>query len=463
LELRLKTGGAPLQLEVSYFTNEDTRPRALPLHRLHLPWAKPRLSGEETAALASTHPALAKGNWSRGRALFLGEATCSKCHMMRGEGNKIGPDLSNLPFRDYDSVLRDITMPSATINPDYVTYTVVLKDGRTLTGLIQARGEQFTLTDSETKTFTFSKQEIEEMVVSKVSLMPEGLDKQLGPGKLTDLMTFLLTQPPAPARLEIEGAPPPRSMEEVQAILKQSPPLTGPKRPLRILLSAGPKDHGPGEHDYPLWQRRWLQILSMAENVSVDAVQGWPNAQVLARTDLLVCYSNNPGWSAERAKELDAYLQRGGGLVLVHFAVDGHKDVQEYARQIGLAWQGGASKYRHGALQLAFPDPRHPITRGFSSLALVDESYWNLAGNQQDVHLLATGNEEGTARPLLWTKEQGKGRVFVSIPGHYTWSFDDPLFRLLLLRGMAWSAGEPVERFESLATVGARMSEGKKP
>jgi hypothetical protein len=49
--------------------------------------------------------------------------------------------------------------------------------------------------------------------------------------------------------------------------------------------------------------------------------------------------------------------------------------------------------------------------------------------------------------------------VFVSIPGHYTWSFDDPLFRVLLLRGMAWAAGEPEDRFADLATIGARVAE----
>jgi type 1 glutamine amidotransferase len=49
--------------------------------------------------------------------------------------------------------------------------------------------------------------------------------------------------------------------------------------------------------------------------------------------------------------------------------------------------------------------------------------------------------------------------VFVSIPGHYTWTFDDPLFRLLLLRGMAWSAREPVDRLAELSTVGARIAD----
>ena len=60
-------------------------------------------------------------------------------------------------------------------------------------------------------------------------------------------------QTPTPATKPL--APPPRSRAEVQAVLAQTPPPEGALRPLRILLVAGPKDHGPGEHDYPAWQR----------------------------------------------------------------------------------------------------------------------------------------------------------------------------------------------------------------
>ena len=48
--------------------------------------------------------------------------------------------------------------------------------------------------------------------------------------------------------------------------------------------------------------------------------------------------------------------------------------------------------------------------------------------------------------------------MFVSIPGHYSWSFDDPLFRVLLLRGIAWSAKEPVDRFNDLVWPGADVA-----
>ena len=120
---------------------------------------------------------------------------------------------------------------------------------------------------------------------------------------------------------------------------------------------------------------------------------------------------------------------------------------------------GPGLRFRHGPLELEFPDAKHPITHGFTKTRFVDESYWQMTGDPKKVHVLATAVEDGQPRPLLWTHRRGKGRVFVSIMGHYTWTFDDPLFRVLVLRGLAWAAGEPAERLTGLATVGARVGE----
>ena len=66
------------------------------------------------------------------------------------------------------------------------------------------------------------------------------------------------------------------------------------------------------------------------------------------------------------------------------------------------------------------------------------------------IEVLAAAEVDGQARPLVWTFQRGKSRVFGSITGHYTWTFDDPLFQILALRGMAWAAGEPIGRLERL-------------
>src|SRR5262249_19710696 len=154
------------------------------------------------------------------------------------------------------------------------------------------------------------------------------------------------------------------------------------------------------------------------ENVTAALASVWPTPSQLQNADVIVFYSDNPGWNEERASQLDAFLERGGGVVFLHYAVDGHEKVEALAQRIGLAWRGGYSKFRHGALDLALQ--AHSLSAGLPSLRLIDESYWSLVGDEKNIQLLASGTEESRSQPLIWTREQGPGRVFVSIPGHYT-------------------------------------------
>jgi putative heme-binding domain-containing protein len=458
VELTLATGGAT-GLSVTYHTNEDSRPRALPLHRLLLPWA-PLKKQEVPATAARDIPELQGGNWERGRQAFFGAAgLCSRCHRIRGEGSQLGPDLSNLPQRDYASVLRDIVNPDFAINPDYLTQVVELKDGRVLVGTVRSEKNNLYVGEMTGQVLTVSRDAVETMTTSAKSLMPEGLDRQLGPERLRDLLVFLLTEPPHMPDYGKAPPPPPRSRQEVLAVLAGAPDTPAKTRSLRIVLVAGRKDHGIGEHDYPAWQKVWKQLLEMAEDTRVTTAQDWPAAEDLKSADVLVFYQQGK-WTRERARDIDAFLERGGGLDYIHYAVDGGADSPGFAQRIGLAWQGGKSKFRHGPLDLGFETgTKHPIGRNFDKVHFEDESYWQLAGDPKKINLLASGLEDGKPQPLFWTLEPGKGRVVVSIPGHFAWTFDDPLFRILLLRGIAWAAREPVDRFNELATVGARIKD----
>ncbi len=202
VEITLATGTGEAHLQVVWHTKEDARARALPLRRTVLPWAVP---GSQTL-LAETNrqlPELRGGDWTRGKALFFGpEAACSRCHQMRGEGARVGPDLSNLVFRDYDSVLRDIREPSAALNPDHLQQTVQLADGQVVNGIVQEnRTDDIVLVDASGTPTTVPRSRIVSMKASDVSLMPQGVDQALGPERLRDLLTFLLTPPPRAAAL----------------------------------------------------------------------------------------------------------------------------------------------------------------------------------------------------------------------------------------------------------------------
>ena len=446
----------PINVETWFSSDEERRHRAIPLRRFLLPWSE---QSTKPAELVDNRdlPELKGGNWLRGEKEFFGTtANCAKCHTMRGVGGKIGPDLSNLPQRDYASVLRDVTQPSFAINPDYVSQTVLLADGRALAGTTRIDGESLVIADQEGKETVVPRAEVEELAHSPQSIMPEGLPKALGEERLRDLMTFLLVEPPhMPAYGELPP-PPPRRMADVEAMLAGSNPVASP-RPLQVVLVGGAKDHGPGEHDYPAWKVMWQQLLELADGVQVTTAENWPSAEQLKSADAIIFFQKGE-WTPERARDLDAFLARGGGVSYIHYAVDGGNDAPGFAARIGLAWMGGRSKFRHGPLDVNFAaGQEHPIGRNFDQVHFYDESYWQPYGDPGRINLLATCIEDGAEQPLFWTREHGGGRVFVSIPGHYSWTFDDPLFRILLLRGLAWTAKEPVDRFNELALPGARV------
>jgi type 1 glutamine amidotransferase len=255
-----------------------------------------------------------------------------------------------------------------------------------------------------------------------------------------------------------ESLPPPRSRAEVQRLLVGDDPATeADEKPLRIVLVSGAKDHGPGEHDYPAWQEVWSRLLPKASKTTVAAAQEFPSAEQIDAADVLVFYQHGK-WDDARAAAIDPFLARGGGCVYIHWAVDGQGGQEEFAKRIGLASLGGGIKYRHGPLTIDFsPGKNHPIARNFAKIDWIDESYWELFGDPKQLNLLGTGDEDGRPQPLFWTVERGRGRVFVSIPGHYMWTFDDPAFRLLLLRGVAWAGHREVDRFNDLVWLDARV------
>jgi type 1 glutamine amidotransferase len=288
---------------------------------------------------------------------------------------------------------------------------------------------------------------------------------------------------------ELPDPPAARSRREVASVLAKasSRPSFGPLKRLNVVLVADEKDHGLHEHDYPLWQKRWKTLLSAegtgpvnlfgpphdnprseddAAFIAVSTAQGWPSDEQFASADVIVvfCYIT---WDAQRLAQLRAYLNRGGGLVLVHSATWTRPTL---AKEVGEVTScGGFTKYRHGPMTLRIIDPNHPVCLGLPrEITFVDESYWppmpRMASGAR--HVLATSDEklgedsaEVQAQPMFWTYEQGKGRVFVCVLGHYTWTFDDPYFRLLLLRGIAWSGRQWPYRLDVLAARGERLSD----
>jgi len=276
--------------------------------------------------------------------------------------------------------------------------------------------------------------------------------------------------------------PPSRSPAEVEAVLAMAPrpPDAGDLRELHILLLADVKDHGPGEHDYPLWQEQWRTLLAnnpaCAPKIHVATASRWPSEGQFAKADLLVmyCYPGTPKgrtFSRAQIEQLAEFIACGGGFVPVHSATYTVGDLSQEDGQRLLSVTGlmfaKSIQYRHGPIELKIADVGHPICLGLpKTIHFVDEPYWPPSGDVSQVQVLATSDENTAAgaeqrepQPMFWTHLHGQGRVFGCVMGHYGATFDDPFFRILLLRGMVWTTGESPYRLDRLA--GAQIADCK--
>jgi putative heme-binding domain-containing protein len=164
--------------------------------------AREQLIRQMRAQLAQT-----PGDPHRGQEVFL--RVCGQCHKMHGQGQDVGPDITANGRASFEQLLSNVFDPSLVIGASYQARTVRTSDGRVITGLLAEDSPQrVVLKVQGGKLESIAREDVEAMKVSELSLMPEGLEKQLQPQELADLFAFLvLDKPPSdPAARPIPGA-----------------------------------------------------------------------------------------------------------------------------------------------------------------------------------------------------------------------------------------------------------------
>jgi len=141
---------------------------------------------------------LSRADLSNGRMLF--NKTCQQCHVLFGEGGKIGPDLTGSNRANLDYLLSNILDPSAEIGQDFRMSIVVTENGRVITGLVVEKSPARLVMQTATERVTLPADEIEEMRLSDVSIMPEGQLEKMSKEQIRDLIAYLAvkTQVPLP-------------------------------------------------------------------------------------------------------------------------------------------------------------------------------------------------------------------------------------------------------------------------
>lgn len=136
-----------------------------------------------------------KGNVGNGQKVFATTGKCNTCHVINGEGKEVGPNLSEIGAKlSKQALFESIVFPSAGISHNYESWTLVLHDGTTQTGIIVSEDpEKLSLKGNDAIVRTFAIKDIDERAKQKISLMPADLSKILSVEEMADVVEYLTT------------------------------------------------------------------------------------------------------------------------------------------------------------------------------------------------------------------------------------------------------------------------------
>lgn len=164
------------------------------------------------------------GDAARGKAVWnaslTGAAQCAKCHMLRGVGGQVGPDLSMIGKKaSRENLYESLLTPSKAIADQYIQYAVTTTAEATVSGLLVSdTPDAITLRDANGKDTTIAKKDIDGAVRKvKTSIMPEDIVAALNEDELVDLVAYLETLKTAaltPDSFAVAGPFPAKSMDD---------------------------------------------------------------------------------------------------------------------------------------------------------------------------------------------------------------------------------------------------------
>jgi putative membrane-bound dehydrogenase-like protein len=176
--------GAALLKSVLNHGDASIRDRAKKVVQNKMPEERQKTIDRYKAALSLA------GDAKKGREVF--KTNCAACHKIAGLGTLVGPDIADTLNKAPEQLLVDILDPSRVIDNNYANFIVKKKSGAVLTGYISAQtGSSLTLRRGEGQEDVVLRDDIDEMKSSGVSLMPEGLEKNVTIEGMADLIAFI--------------------------------------------------------------------------------------------------------------------------------------------------------------------------------------------------------------------------------------------------------------------------------
>jgi hypothetical protein len=241
----------------------------------------------------------------------------------------------------------------------------------------------------------------------------------------------------------------------------------------KIVLVAGPRSHGPGEHEHFAGCAVLMKLLKQTPGVfPVLARDGWPkNPGIFEGAKSIVFYADGGGGhpilQGDHLRVIEGLMKQGVGLVCLHYACE---PTREKGQKEFLDWIGGCFEVHwsvNPTWEANFKSfPAHPVARGLRPFKLHDEWYYHMRfadGMKGVTPILSdlpppstlqrgdgphSGNPAvrqavaaGELQHMAWACQRPDGaRGFGFTGGHYHKNWGDENFRRVVVNGILWTA-----------------------
>ena len=258
----------------------------------------------------------------------------------------------------------------------------------------------------------------------------------------------------------------------------------------KILLIAGPKDHGgPGAHEYEKDLALLKKCLDGSPNVKgvttkIHVGQVPANIRELRDAATVVIHSSGDGQQKEThaifptydpstpytkaqlrdLQQLDRLMKRGMGIVVLHYSliIESPRCREYLTDWIGGYHHGGQSKVKIDRGEAVPAASGHPILRGVRPWVTDHEYYFNQLFRENDprfVPILAAmlPSDNPERHVIAWAVErEGGGRGFAFTGGHYHKNMMVEDYRRMILNAILWTAHVTVPKEGVVSTVPSR-------
>jgi type 1 glutamine amidotransferase len=233
-----------------------------------------------------------------------------------------------------------------------------------------------------------------------------------------------------------------------------TPSIAAPKR--LLLVGQGPDGHPVQTHEYVAGLKvleKCLKSVHGLEVIVVRADEPWKEGpELLERADGVVLFlSEGAKWmqaDPKRRAALDKMMARGGGMVVLHWAM-GTKDakpIEDCLQLLGGCHGGPDRKYAVVETSARVLEPKHPAAAGIKDFRVKDEFYYRLKFTKADgLKPILVVKIEDREETVAWAWERpagGRSFGFSGLHFHDNWRL--PEYRRLVTQGVLWSLKLPV-------------------